>query len=76
MAVDLITHIAERCPDELPPAHPASRWLARVAALRYAPSSRLDSWVERGLVRRREDGSVLERDLALVTAWARALEAL
>jgi hypothetical protein len=76
MPAELAVHQAEHCPLELPAPHPASRWLPRVAALRYAPVSRLDAWVARGLVRQSRDGKYLERDLAIVTAWARALEAL
>ena len=76
MPAELAEHQAERCPLELPPPHVAARWLGRVAALRYAPASRLDAWVARGLVRQRQDGAYLERDLAIATAWARALEAL
>ena len=78
MPSDLAAHQAERCPlEQVLPPPVAAKWLDRTAALRLAPASRLDAYVERGLVRRREhDDRYLERDLQLVVAWSRALESL
>ncbi len=75
MPRELEAHI-ERCSEELPPPHPASRWLKRDEALRYVAGSTLDRWQELELLRVRPDGTVLERDLVQLVMWARALGAL
>jgi hypothetical protein len=77
MPCDLLGHM-ERCADvaEMPLPHPLCRWLKRDRALALVPSSTLDKWRERGLVRERVDGALLERDVVQLVAWARALGAL
>lgn len=77
MPAELAAHQVERCTGELPEPHPLARWLTRVEALRNCTAPKLDAWVAAGLVRQRQqDGRYLQRDLAIVVAWARALEAL
>ena len=73
---DLMGHMDLRCAGELPEPHARSRWLRRVEALRLATASRIDTWAERGLLRQRPDGYVLETDLVMLVAWARVLGAL
>jgi hypothetical protein len=71
----LMEHQAMRCDRRLPAPLVSTRWIGRVEALRYVPSRTLDAWAERGLVRAHA-GRYVERDLAIATAWSRALGCL
>ena len=79
MPDQLAGHMSMRCSRQRPQPSAAARWLNRAAALNYATASTLDRWVARGLVRASSHGDgerYLERDVAMATAWSRALECL
>ncbi len=73
MPRDMRAH-GERCSGALPTPHPLSTWLTRLQALQYVTAPALDRWRELGLIRMRVDGALLERDVALISSWMRALE--